>query len=172
MVALFLPPLAPALVPRVLVVAPAAAEYVHSAESLGGERSWERAELGLGLAVPFRGDVLWVTLAGGSDLGSDLPLDRTFALGGPGSFPGFEVGELRVTDYWNLGTSYLRKLQDISTIRNRALYVGARVAAGEIIDAFGNNDRRDIHGGSIFLTGRTVVGPLTLGVGATSTDFG
>jgi hypothetical protein len=118
---------------------------MHSAESLGGERSWERAELGLGLAVPFRGDVLWVTLAGGSDLGSDLPLDRTFALGGPGSFPGFEVGELRVTDYWNLGTSYLWKLQDISTIRIRALYVGARVAAGEIIDAFGNNVRRDIH---------------------------
>jgi len=146
-----------------------AAEYMHSSESLGGERSWERAELGLGLAVPFRGDVLWVTLAGGSDLGSDLPLDRTFALGGPGSFPGLEVGELRVTDYWNLGTSYLWKLQDISTIRNRALYVGARVAAGEIIDAFGNNDRRDIYGGSIFLAGRTVVGPLTLGVGATST---
>jgi NTE family protein len=148
----------------------AAAEYMHSDESLGGERSWERAELGLGLAVPFRSDVLWVTLAGGSDLGSDLPQDRTFALGGPGSFPGLEVGELRVTDYWNLGTSYLWKLQDISTIRNRALYLGARVAAGEIIDAFGDNDRKEIYGGSIFLTGRTVVGPLTLGIGATSTD--
>jgi len=80
------------------------------------------------------------------------------------------VGELRVTDYWNLGTSYLWKLQDISTIRNRALYLGARVAAGEIIDAFGDNDRKEIYGGSIFLTGRTVVGPLTLGIGATSTD--
>ena len=34
------------------------------------ERSWERVELGLGLALPFRGDVLWMTLAGGSDLGS------------------------------------------------------------------------------------------------------
>ena len=148
----------------------AAAEYMHSSESLGGERSWERAEMGLGLAVPFRGDVLWVTFAGGSDLGSDLPQDRTFALGGPGSFPGLEVGELRVTDYWNLGTSYLWKLQDISTIRNRALYLGARVAAGEIIDAFGRNDRKEIYGGSLFLTGRTVVGPLTLGIGATSTD--
>jgi NTE family protein len=148
----------------------AAAEYLHSSESLGGERSWERAELGLGLAVPFRGDVLWVTLAGGSDLGSDLPQDRAFALGGPGSFPGLEVGELRVTDYWNIGTSYLWKLQDISTIRNRAMYLGARVAAGEIIDAFGDNDRKEIYGGSIFLTGRTVVGPLTLGIGATSTD--
>jgi NTE family protein len=147
-----------------------AIEYMHSDDSLGGESTWERAELGLGLAVPFRGDVLWVTLAGGSDLGSDLPRDRNFALGGPGSFPGLEVGELRVTDYWNIGTSYLWKLQDISTIRNRALYLGARVAAGEITNVLGENGRTDIYGGSIFLTGRTIVGPLTLGIGATSTD--
>jgi hypothetical protein len=41
---------------------------------------------------------------------------------------------------------------------------------GEFIDALPGNERSDIYGGSIFLTGRTVVGPLTLGVGATSTD--
>jgi outer membrane translocation and assembly module TamA len=148
----------------------AAAEYRRSDESLGGDRSWETAELGLGLAVPFRADVLWITLAGGSDLGSDLPPDRAFALGGPGSFPGLEVGELRVKDYWTIGTSYLWKLQDISTIRNRAMYLGARVAAGEISDTFTLDDRTDIYGGSIFLTGRTVVGPLTLGIGATTTS--
>jgi NTE family protein len=148
----------------------AALEYMKSDKSLGSERSWERAELGLGLAVPFRGDVLWMTLAGGSDLGSDLPADRTFALGGPGSFPGLEVGEHRVLDYWTIGTSYLWKLQDISTIRNRALYLGARVAAGEINDVFDDGVPAGIYGGSIFLTGRTIVGPLTLGIGATSTD--
>jgi NTE family protein len=148
----------------------AAVEYRHSDESLGAERTWESAELGLGIAVPFRADVLWITLAGGSDLGSDLPPDRAFALGGPGSFPGLEVGELRVTDYWTIGTSYLWKLQDISTIRNRALYLGARVAAGEISDTFGDDERADIYGGSIFLTGRTLVGPLTLGIGATTTS--
>ena len=59
-----------------------------SDSSLGADRDWERAEIGLGVAVPLRRDVLWVTLAGGSDLGSDLPADRAFALGGPGSFPG------------------------------------------------------------------------------------
>jgi len=147
-----------------------AVEYMHSDDSLGGEGSWERAELGLGLAVPFRGDVLWVTLAGGSDLGSELPRDRNFALGGPGSFPGLEVGELRVTDYWNIGTSYLWKMQDLSTIRNRALYLGVRVAAGEITNVLGENGRSDIYGGSIFMTGRTIVGPLTLGIGATSSN--
>lgn len=147
----------------------AAFEYVHSDEALGGERSWKRAELGLGLAVPFRSDVLWITLAGGSDLGSDLPPDRAFALGGPGSFPGLEIGELRVVDYWTISTSYLWKLQDISTIRNRALYLGARVAVGENTNVFEDEGLTSIYGGSIFLTGRTPVGPLTIGIGATST---
>jgi NTE family protein len=147
----------------------AALEYLHSDESLGADRPWQRAELGVGIAAPFRGDVLWVTLAGGSDLGTDLPTDRAFALGGPGSFPGLEVGELRVSDYWTLGTSYLWKLKDVSTIRNRALYVGVRVAAGDINNLIDRNSG-GIYGGSIFITGRTIVGPMTVGIGATSTD--
>ena len=147
----------------------AALEYLHSDESLGADRSWQRAELGIGFAAPFRGDVLWITAAGGSDLGTDLPTDRAFALGGPGSFPGLEVGELRVSDYWTIGTSYLWKLKDVSTIRNRALYVGVRVAAGDINNLLDKNSG-EIYGGSIFLTGRTIVGPMTIGIGATSTD--
>jgi NTE family protein len=148
----------------------AALEYMHSDESVGADRAWERGEIGLGVAVPFRNDVWWITLAGGSNLGSDLPPDRAFALGGPGSFPGLEVGELRVRDYWTVGTSYLWKLKDVSRIRNRALYLGARVAAGDFDDVFDSGNSGGIYGGSIFLTGRTVVGPLTVGIGATSTD--
>ena len=106
-----------------------ALEYMRSDSSLGGDRDWERAELGVGMAVPLRRDVLWVTLAGGSDLGSDLPADRAFALGGPGSFPGFELGELRVDGYWTIGTSYLWKVKEVLPIRNLALYAG-RIVAG------------------------------------------
>ena len=65
----------------------AALEYIYSDESLGAELDWQRIELGVGLAVPVRKDVVWVTLAGGSDLDTDLPLDRTFMLGGPGASP-------------------------------------------------------------------------------------
>jgi NTE family protein len=148
----------------------AALEYLHSDSSLGADRHWERAELGVGVAVPLRRDVLWVTLAGGSDLSGDLPADRTFALGGPGSFPGLEVGELRVGGYWTLGTSYLWKVKDVLPVRNLALYLGARVAGGAIYDRIDEGKTGEIYGGSVFLTGRTLVGPLTVGVGATSTD--
>jgi NTE family protein len=154
----------------------AALEYIYADESLGGDADWERLEAGVGLALPVRKDVVWVTLAGGSDLDSDLPLDRTFMLGGPGSFPGFELGELRVTDYWTASGSYLWKIKDIMSIRGQALYAGIRLTAGQtygrleeyLVPDFDDDDT--IYGGSLYLAGRTQAGPLTVGIGATSSD--
>jgi len=154
----------------------AALEYMYADDSMGGDLDWQRIEAGAGLAVPVRKDVVWVTLAGGSDLDTNLPLDRSFMLGGPGSFPGFELGELRVTDYWTAGGSYLWKVKDLVRIRGQALYAGIRLTAGQtygrleesVLSDFEKDDM--IYGGSIVLTGRTQAGPLTVGVGATSND--
>jgi len=154
----------------------AALEYSYIADSLGAELDWQLLELGLGMALPVRSDVVWVTLAGGSDLDTDLPLDRNFTLGGPGSFPGFELGELRVTDYWTASGSYLWKVRDIMTIRGQALYAGVRLEAGQVFDRLeslplqGFDDDEMIYGGSLYVTGRTQAGPLTIGLGATTTD--
>jgi outer membrane protein assembly factor BamA len=148
----------------------AALEYVQSSSSLGADRNWERVELGVGAAVPLRRDVLWVTLAGGTGLGDNLPADRTFALGGPSSFPGLEVGELRVESYWTASTSYLWKVKDVLPVRNLALYLGVGLSGGAIYDRIDDGETGEIYGGSVFLTGRTRVGPLTLGLAATSTD--
>jgi hypothetical protein len=111
-----------------------------------------------------------MTLAGGSDLGSNLPADRAFALGGPGSFPGLELGELRVGSYWTASASYLWQFKELQTIRNQALYAGFRLMAGEVFDRVDLVDDEDLYGASVYLTGRTLVGPLTLGVGATTND--
>ena len=148
----------------------AALEYINSNEDLGSDRNWQRAELGLGVAVPFRRNIWWITAAGGTGLGGDLPTDRHFTLGGPGSFPGFELNEMRVGGYWNLGTSYLWNVKDVLPLKNLALYAGVRVVGGAVYDRFDQEDSVGIYGGSFFLTGRTMVGPLTVGVGATSTD--
>ncbi len=148
----------------------AALEYFNSNEDLGGDRNWQRAELGFGVAVPFRRNIWWITAAGGSGLGGNLPADRQFTLGGPGSFPGFELNEMRVGGYWNIGTSYLWNVKDVLPLKNLALYAGVRVVGGAVYDRFDQEDGTGIYGGSFFLTGRTMVGPLTVGVGATSTD--
>ena len=148
----------------------AALEYYNVNDSLGSDREWQRAELGVGIAVPFRRNIWWITLAGGDDLSGNLPADRLFSLGGPQSFPGFEFGEMRAGGYWTLGTSYLWNIRDITTLRNHALYAGAQVVGGGVHDRFDEESAAGIYGGSLFLTGRTMVGPLTLGVGATSTE--
>ena len=149
-----------------------ALEYLQSNESLGASRDWQRIEAGLGWAVPvpLRKDVVWLNLAGGSGLGSDLPWDRNFMIGGPVSFPGFELGEIRAEDYWIAAGSYLWEVKEISSIRNEALYLGFRLQAGETFDRIDLVDNDIVYGGSVYLSGRTPVGPLTVGVGTTSTD--
>jgi NTE family protein len=148
----------------------AALEYFRSDDSLGADSDWERIELGLGLAVPVRHDVIWMTMAGGSNLDSDLPGDRTFRIGGPGSFPGFELGELRSDEYWTASGSYLWKIKDILSIRGQALYAGLRLQAGQTYERLDQIDEDTMYGGSLYVTGRTMFGPLTVGAGATSTD--
>jgi NTE family protein len=148
----------------------AALEYFRSDDSLGADGDWERIELGLGLAVPVRNDVVWMTVAGGSNLDSALPPDRTFRIGGPGSFPGFELGELRSDEYWTASGSYLWKIKDILSIRGQALYAGLRLQAGQTYERLDQIDEDTMYGGSVYVTGRTMFGPLTVGAGATSTD--
>ena len=154
----------------------AALEYAYVDDSLGADLNWERLELGVGLALPVRGDVIWMTLAGGTDLDSSIPPDRYFMLGGPGSFPGYELGELRLTDYWTASGSYLWKIKDLVSIRGQALYAGLRLEAGQTFGRLESlvlprfDDDEMIYGGSLYLAGRTQAGPLTVGLGLTSTD--
>ncbi len=162
-----------------------AVEYADSNESLGADRDWRRLEAGTRIAVPFRDDVIWLAAAGGSNLGSDLPVDRFFTLGGPGSFPGLELAQFRAPEYWTVSGSYLWKFADIQTLRGESMYIGAQIEGGEIANWLeglqigpdgpdfqnvGDPQLEPIYGGSLYLTGRTPVGPTTLGVGATSAN--
>ena len=109
-----------------------AIEYMRSDTSMGADRDWERIEAGLGIAVPVRGDIVWLTAAGGTGFNSDLPVDRDFAIGGPGSFPGLPLDSVRAPEYWTVNGSYLWKVKDIQSIRGQALYAGMRLETGEV----------------------------------------
>ncbi len=145
-----------------------AIEYMRSDTSLGADRDWERLEAGLGMAVPVRGDIVWLTAAGGTAFNSDLPVDRDFAIGGPGSFPGLPLNSVRAPEYWTVNGSYLWKLKDIQSIRGQALYAGMRLETGEIDEWSNSKGLQPIYGGSVYIAGRTMVGPLTIGLGGTS----
>ncbi|WP_279244745.1 patatin-like phospholipase family protein [Candidatus Litorirhabdus singularis] len=147
-----------------------ALEFSQSDESMGADRDWERLEVGAATALPVRNDVIWLSAAGGTSLGGDLPGDRYFKIGGPGSFPGYQLGEVRTEEYWTVSTSYLWQVKEILSVRGQALYAGLGLQAGEFNNRLDLVDDGVVYGGSVYFTGRTPVGPLTVGVGATTTD--
>ena len=114
-----------------------------------------------------------MTLAGGTDLDSDLPADRNFMLGGPGSFPGFELGELRLDRLLD-GERQL-PLEDQGhhvDPRPGAVCRGCDWRPGRRLgDSTGSTQHEDdefIYGGVPDRTDQA--GPLTVGLGVTSTD--
>jgi NTE family protein len=146
----------------------AALEYFKSDETFGAQRNWQRVEMGLGFVVPFRDDLLWVGAAGGSALGSKLPADRLFALGGPASLPGYQLYELRAAEYWSFTGSYLWQLKNIFSLWGQALYAGLRLQDSEAYNTLDGQNHGQIQSLSFVVTGRTPVGPLTIGFATTT----
>ncbi len=64
----------------------AALEYINSDDSLGGDRNWQRAEMGFGIAVPFRRNIWWITAAGGSAWVATCPPTACSPWVAPGAF--------------------------------------------------------------------------------------
>jgi NTE family protein len=144
--------------------------YLRSHESLGSDFSYESLEAGVMHMIPFRGDVLYVGAAGGTDFSSDLPPYRFFRMGGYRSFPGLEAGELRGGEYWTGTALYLWKLADIQSLFGQALYGGIRLQAGEMMDRIDGIDDGTIYGASINVGGRTPLGPVVITLGGTTND--
>lgn len=144
-------------------------DYFSSEESFGSDTDYQRLDALVQTALPFRHDVVVLALAGGSSFDSPLPTYEAFVLGGPLSFPGYRIGELRGTEYWTGSISYLRKIADISQLFGHALYLGMQLGAGEMqgiapLD-IGNSYNNTLYTGSIFFTGRTPIGPASLSIG-------
>jgi outer membrane protein assembly factor BamA len=99
-------------------------------ESMGADRNWSRVEAGFRKAVPFGRNTIWLSLAGGTDLGSDrLPGDRAFSLGGPRTIPAYQLDELRARGYWLGNASFLWSLVDLVPVRNLTIYGGLGLQA-------------------------------------------
>jgi NTE family protein len=146
--------------------------YVNSGSLLGGEQDYDLAEGVFTKSFPSRrGDSFSLILGGGKALAGELPPSRDFRLGGIRSFPGLRFDELRGTEYWFAGTSYLWKVADIQPLFGQALYAGLRLQAGRMT---GHNDLRPddgvLYGIAGSLNGRTPVGPFILSLGYVDND--
>ena len=136
----------------------------YSAEStLGSEDSYDRAEFFAQKIFPFHGNLLYLEAAGGSDFDSDAPSYDLFTLGGFGQLAGFEDQELRGHEYAFGRVAYLWKLTDLQALMGQALYTGVSLEAGNMFERIDDKPSQGaILGSSIFLGGRTPLGPLLL----------
>ena len=140
-------------------------EYFRSDSGLGAERDWETLEAAVRQVFRAGVTTLSLTAAGGTDLGSTLPADRAFSLGGPQSFPGYSPGQVRAGEYWTAQGNVLWRIADILPIANQALYGGFGVEGGHVHDRVDPVPDGYLYGVSGYIGGRTPLGTVTLGVG-------
>ncbi|NJD32145.1 MAG: hypothetical protein FIB04_09690 [Gammaproteobacteria bacterium] len=146
----------------------ARAEYFESQGWLGAARDYKRTEGLLSYALPVGSSVAYLRAAGGASLNTSLPEYDAFMLGGPLSFPGFGIGELRGEGYWVASATYLKKIAQISDLFGQALYLGASVTAGDMNGQFDYPGAGPMYSGAVLIGGRTPLGPLTLSLAVTS----
>jgi NTE family protein len=143
-------------------------DYFQSEGWLGAAADYKRFEGMLSYALPVGSSVAYLRAAGGSSLGSSLPAYDQFQLGGPISFPGFAIGELRGEGFWTASATYMKRVAEISDLFGQALYVGATLTAGAMDDQVNYPGAGVLYSGALLFGGRTPLGPITMTVAATS----
>jgi NTE family protein len=143
----------------------AAVQYLYSDRAFGATRDWQTIEAAIREVVRLGKTTAWITVAGGSDLSSTLPADRAFSLGGPQSFPGYDLDEVRARSYWTLKGDFLWRIADVLPIANQALYGAIGLETGHVYDRVDPVPNGELYGISAFVGGRTPIGALAIGLG-------
>ena len=122
-------------------------------------------------SIPVGNHFMWVSVAGGTDLGDELPADRAFSLGGPRTLPAYELDELRARSYALAGVDFFWRLKELVAVKNQAIYGGLGVQAVGLYDRVDRVDDGEIYGLSGYLGGPTPIGTLVLGAGVASDSW-
>jgi NTE family protein len=139
--------------------------YLDSQDWFGGEQDYRIAEGIIAPSFSIGGNSFSMIVGGGSLLSGEVPLNEQIEFGGIRTFPGLRPGELRGTDYWFAGTSYLRRLTDLAPVFGQSVYAGVRLQAGEMRNDLFSDDSGTLYGLSGSLTGLTPLGPFLVSLG-------
>ncbi|HXW09250.1 MAG TPA: patatin-like phospholipase family protein [Steroidobacteraceae bacterium] len=144
--------------------------YFRGMDALGSRREYDRLEGVLMRSWPLDDDLVTARAAGGASFQGELPFYDLFTLGGPISFPGLGLGQLRGTSYWTTQASYLHKVADLSPVFGQSLYAGVSLIAGDMSGRLDDVREPTLFGGSLLFGGYTAIGPLTLSLSTTSSE--
>ena len=136
-------------------------------KAFGSDRNYQRVEATFSGAKTFGSHTLNVSLAGGTDIHSDMPAYESFTLGGPLRLSGYQINELAGRRFGLGRLMYYHRALALPDILGSGLYVGASLEAGQMNGRFdGSPDRGTIWSGSLFVGADTVAGPAYFGLGA------
>jgi len=146
--------------------------YFQSDESLGSDvtESYEKLDGLVSGSYRFMNQLVQLRAAGGTSFSTTLPIYDLFVLGGPVSFPGLNLGELRGEDYWMGSAMYMYKVADLSSLFGQALYAGFALTAGDMHDRLDGVRAEPLYAGTLLFGGRTPLGPLRLLFSVASND--
>ena len=142
--------------------------YFRSEEAFGAAALYDRFEGTATVVLPFRRNVGYLRVSGGSSFDTPLPVYDLFSLGGPVSLPGLSIGELRGTSYWGAQASYLQRVADISYVFGQTIYAGVTLTAADMSGRIDGVTAPPTYSGAFVLAGRTPLGPLSLSFAATN----
>jgi NTE family protein len=143
-------------------------EWSQGLKSLGDMNNYQTVELNGVYAAGWGRHAVVLNLAGGDTYEGALPIASLYTLGGPFSFPGYQVDELTGSDYAVARAMYRYKLTDHSAqLIGIPLYVGATLVAGNVWAQHGDASWNDLRfGGNVYLGADTLIGPVFFALAA------
>jgi NTE family protein len=141
------------------------ASTLYSREGLGSDTDWEKIDLGLDRAFSHGVHRLQLSIAGGSSLGSDLPVFEAPALGGFLRLSGFGDRQFVGQEY-AFGRAIYSYALGQSQLTDNALYIGGSLEAGNVYERLNGPSSTGLKfAASLFVAADTAVGPAYLGAG-------
>jgi NTE family protein len=143
-------------------------QYTAGLTALGERADFQKASASGFYALGFGPNALLLNVDGGAATQGSLPLPSLFTLGGPFSFPGYNIDELTGDAAFAARLIYRRRLTNKSeTLFGFPLYVGGEVATGNAWTKPGTPDFSNLHfGGNVYIATDTLIGPIFFTVGA------
>jgi NTE family protein len=147
----------------------AGGSFYAATRSFGSALDYQRLEGRASYARSWGAHTVNLHVAGGTDLGSDMPAYESFTLGGPLRLSGFRVNQFAGREFAFGRAMYYNRLFAMPEILGSGIYAGASAEVGTIRDRFdGLPSPGTLYSGSLFLGAATFAGPAYLGIGFAS----
>jgi NTE family protein len=134
--------------------------------SFGSALSYQRLEGRAGGATSWGPHTINYFVAGGTDLGSNMPAYESFTLGGPLRLSGYRVNQFAGREFEFGRLMYYNKIFPLPDLLGSGVYAGGSAEVGRMTDRFdGLPSGGTLWSGSVFLGADTAIGPGYLGFG-------